>query len=354
MIVSGIYCISSEMSSNNISTSAVDIELKEYDKDGNPFSEDGKQVMPGDKINLVTKVNNLGIDCYIRAKLIYKINNNTIAERSYINGNYKSWEEKDGYYYYKSVFKEDKTVELFNELVIPKNLSNSSSGKKVTLTIIVDAIQSKHFDNNWDGIKIKKSVNRTYDIDFDGETSIIYEDNTQDHIKLDDDFFGDLGNIVPGDSKSEIIKIKNVSKSKKKYYLSIDYNDLTEEELKLLDKMEVTIKKKNGTTIIKGSLANIKDKILGTYNSGEEDELTISLYLPIDSDNDYSKLLSKVAFRFYLENLSDNPDNPQTGDTGLDVSITAFVLSSIGFLIVLFVEKKNDLDIERNISREGK
>ena len=356
MLVSGIYAVSSEITSSNknISTSAVDLELKEYDQDGNPFNEDGKKVMPGDKINLVTKVNNLGIDCYIRTKLIYKVHKNTIVEKNYINGNYKSWEEKDGYYYYESVFKENETVELFDEIVIPKNLTNSSSGKKVTLTIIVDAVQSEHFNNNWDNIEIKKSVDRTYDIDFDGEMPIVYENNSQDHIKIDDDFFNDLKDIIPGDKKSEVISINNVSKSKKRYYLSIDYNNLTEEELKLLNKMELTIKKENGKTIAKNSLANIKNIVLGTYKSGEKDNLTISIYLPIDADNDYSKLLSKIVFRFYLENPSDELINPATSDESFDWSIKVFIMSSIGFLIVLLVEKKNDLDIEKNKIKEGK
>ena len=345
MIISGIYAIVSEtISTNNIlGTSAVDIELKEYDQNGNDFGEEEQLVMPGDRIKLVTKVHNLGMDCYIRAKIVYKTDNNIVAEQDYIDGDYKTWNQKDGYYYAESILNKNEVIELFNEVIIPSDLSDISSNNRIILNIVVDAIQAKNFNNDWEGIEIKKSVDRSYNIDYDGEFSIIFENNSEDHIKLDGDFFGDANNMVPGDINGEVISITNISNHKNEYFLSIDYDNLTKDELKLLDKMKVTIKNQNGKTIANGSFSNIKNKSLGIYKSKEKDNLTISLYLPEDADNDYSKLLSKVAFRFYINNLDKDSNNPQTGDFRLDASISLFVFSSIGFLIVLFIEKRNDV-----------
>ena len=75
MFISGIYALKEEINKteSGLSTGAVDIELKEYNKHNQPFDEDGKHVMPGDEIILIPRVNNLGIECYLRAKIEYYI-----------------------------------------------------------------------------------------------------------------------------------------------------------------------------------------------------------------------------------------------------------------------------------------
>ena len=80
MSVSGIYSLNREINvtETGISTGAVDIEIKEYNNT-QPFDEDGKSVMPGDEIVLIPRVNNLGVDCYLRAKIEYVIDGNVYA-----------------------------------------------------------------------------------------------------------------------------------------------------------------------------------------------------------------------------------------------------------------------------------
>ena len=77
MCISGIYSLSSEINDTEttVSTGAVDIKLEEFNGNNEPFTEDGKVVMPGEEISLVPKVNNLGIECYLRTKITYTINN---------------------------------------------------------------------------------------------------------------------------------------------------------------------------------------------------------------------------------------------------------------------------------------
>ena len=72
MSISGIYALTNEVinsTESTVSTSYVDIEIKEYNGNNTEFTEDGKHVMPGEDISLVPRINNLGIDCYIRAKI---------------------------------------------------------------------------------------------------------------------------------------------------------------------------------------------------------------------------------------------------------------------------------------------
>ena len=93
MCISGIYSLSNEVinsTESTISTGAVDIELKEYNGSNEPFSEDGKVVVPGEDISLIPRVNNLGIECYLRAKITYTIDNETFNNEYYLHN--KEWE----------------------------------------------------------------------------------------------------------------------------------------------------------------------------------------------------------------------------------------------------------------------
>ena len=113
MCISGIYSLETDLKEENttISTSAVEINLKEYDINNNEFTDNGKVVMPGEEIALIPKVNNLGVDCYLRVKITYTINNNIYNELDYIEGNYRSWNKEDGYYYYDPIFGKNDTLD---------------------------------------------------------------------------------------------------------------------------------------------------------------------------------------------------------------------------------------------------
>ncbi len=61
MCISGIYSLSNEVINSVdslVSTSAVEIGINEYNSSGDPFSEDGKTVMPGNTEDLIPKVDN--------------------------------------------------------------------------------------------------------------------------------------------------------------------------------------------------------------------------------------------------------------------------------------------------------
>ena len=351
MCISGIYSLTDEMNKteSGLSTSAVDIEIKEYNQNNEPFQDDGKVVMPGDEIILIPRVNNLGIECYLRAKITYTIRDESFNVEDYINGNYSSWTKSGEYYYYDGVFDKEASVDLFNKVTIP-NLSNDYYGSIIVVHIVVEAIQAKNFDGNWEGIEIKESVDRTYDIDYDGESSVIYEDNVHRHITLDDHFFDNLGNLLPGDSISEEITILNSSYDKNEYFVAIDYDNLSDEEKALLRSIKLKIRNSNGEELVSSNLEDKTRHSLGIYRKGGGDRLTIELSLPTDIDNDYSKLFTKIMWRFSYDVISHGnlPPNPNTWDLKFDLSIALFIASAIGFLVVLFAWKINNDDIEKN------
>ena len=342
MLVSGIYALDDEINEteNGISTGSVDIQIKEYNGNNQLFDETKKAVMPGDEITLIPRINNLGVECYLRVKINYSIGSESFSADSYIDGNYSSWTKKGDYYYYDSVLSKKGSIDLFNKITIP-NLSEEYYGKTVMVHIIVEAVQAKNFDGNWNDVEIKKSVDRTYDIDYEGESSVIYEDGINHHITLGNNFFDHLVNMLPGDKDVGTFSILNSSDSKIKYYLSIDYKKLSSSELALLKKINLVIKKSNGQIISESNLADKDKRTLGIYSKGEGDSFIVEISLPKNIDNNFSKLFTKIIWIFSCEVLEQhNGLNPQTWDYNFDLSITVFLISTVGFIIVLFLGKK--------------
>ena len=350
MNISGIYSLLNEIydAESNLSTGAVDISLKEYTQNDELYLEEEKKVMPGEEIVLIPKVNNLGIDCYLRAKITYTIKQETFNVTDYIEGDYKNWNKDGDYYYLDSVLVKGEAVELFNKVTIP-DLSSEYQNDILILHIVVDAVQAKNFDGDWDNVEIKESIDRTYDIDYSGSSSVVFEDDVNKYINIDDHFFDNLGNMLPGDVTSEEITVYNSSYDKNEYFLSIDYGDLNDLERELLRKITLRIKNSRGEILVQSNLEDKSKHSLGIFSHNEGETLTIELSLPKDLDNEYSKLFAKIIWRFSYDVISHNgkPDNPKTGDFKFDLSITVFILSSIGFLIVLFYERKNTENIEK-------
>ena len=352
MCISGIYSLSNEVINSTeslISTSAVDITLNEYTSYDEPFMENGKVVMPGDVVDLIPRIDNVGIDCYLRAKLSYNINGEDRNVEDYLLGDYKNWNKNGDYYYYDGILRNGEFLDIFNQVSIPDNLSNAYEGKHVIINIVVEAIQEKNFDGNWEGIAIKKSINRLYDMDEHGQSTVIYENNADRYITIDEGFFDNLGGLVPGDVLSETVKILNNGENRFNYYFTLEHDDLTDEEEKLLKNIELIVINGKSEEFIKTNLLDIEKHVLGTYGVLEGEEFIFKVHFPKELDNEFSKLLTKVTWKFSVDLFAEEevPKNPMTGDLKFDLSITVFLLSAIGFLVVLILERRETENIEK-------
>ena len=357
MSISGIYSLSDEINKaeSGLSTSAVDISMQEYNQNNEIFLENGKRVMPGDEMTLIPRIKNIGIDCYLRAKITYTIDQETIITSDYIEGNYTSWTKKDDYYYYDSILEKGKSIDLFNKIKVP-NMESTFQEKTIFIHIVVEAVQAKNFDNNWDNVVIKDSVERTFDIDYKGSASVIYEDDVNRYVNIDNHFFDNLGNLLPGDSMKEEVIIRNDNRSKKEFFFEVDFDELNDLEKSLLQKISFVIKDEQGNILVETKLADKKKYSLGVFSNNNSKKLIIELSLPTEIDNDYSKIFTNVIWRFSYKTISQKSSliNPKTWDLNFDLSITVFVLSAIGFIVVLFLGKKDTDNIENKKKKRGK
>ena len=347
--ISGIYALTNDIINNTestISTSYVDIKLEQY-QNGESYTKENEVVLPGEVVPLNTKINNLGIDCYVRAKITYTLNNTQYNESNYINGDYKNWTKKDDYYYYDSVLNQSEVINLFDAIQIPNEITNESSGDTLIVHILVEAVQAKNFDGNWDEVDIKEAVNRSYYMDSEGKSEIIYENNADKYIDIGDGFFNNLGGLLPGDNITDQVTINNNSNNKIRYHLSIDKKNLTDEETDLLKNVNITIKNSKGEELYNGKLTEVNNLLLGIFNSGSNGIITFTISIPSNLDNEYSKIATKIIWVFSVEE-EKSGINPETWDLRFDWSITLFVFSALGLLIVMILEKREKNNIEKN------
>ena len=356
MTVSGIYSLSSEVISgtqSTLSTSYVDIEIDDVNSDGTPFAISEESVVPGEEIPLIPRINNLGAECYIRAKITYTIDGEEYNELDYLDGEFTNWSNDGEYYYYDEAVKKNESLDLFEKIRIPNDLDDSQAGSSLLVKILIEAVQAKNFES-WDGVEVLGAVERDYYVDTEGESKVIYENNSDQYIKLDDAFFDNLGNLLPGDSTKENISVENSSKQIMSYSLSVDDKEMTDEEKDLLNHIKLVISNGDGEVISDGSLL-IKDKILlGTYNPRESEDFTLEVLIPKELNNEFSKLFMKMVWNFSLESKGEPfKPNPNTGDFKFDLSITVFLISALGLLIVLILEKIETDRIEKRLKKEG-
>ncbi len=370
MTISGIYSLTNEVingTESTLSTSYVDIKINEVNSDGTAFSYDKEYVMPGEEILLIPRINNLGAECYLRAKITYTIDGEKYNELNYIDGNFKEWASDGEYYYYERPVSKDESLDLFNKIRIPNDLAEDKADSNISVNVLVEGVQAKNFET-WEGLEVLGAVERAYYVDTDGESTVIYENNSDQYIRLDDSFFDNLGSLLPGDSTIEEISIENSSKKTMKYYLSIDDSQMTQEEIELLEKLELVITNSNDDLIYEGDLHINNRVIFGTYAPGESDDIILKVQIPKELNNQFSKIVTKLVWNFSLDEAGEEvepnpytgdedepvekpeqkPDTPATGDFKFDLSITVFLVSALGLLIVLILEKKETEKIEKN------
>lgn len=175
MSTSGIYALNSQTQGK---TNPVDIELETYKDVSNGVEEEDTQyVSPGQVISLTPRVENLGIDCYLRVKFSY-INSNTNF-LDYVTGFSSRLVKHGEYYYVEPVFPAGSILDFFNTIKIPEDAETRAPDGNFTLEIIAEAIQADGFEPDysledpWKGVVPEENDGKIYDLDDDTEEDTV-------------------------------------------------------------------------------------------------------------------------------------------------------------------------------------
>ncbi|MEG0664700.1 MAG: BsaA family SipW-dependent biofilm matrix protein [Clostridia bacterium] len=345
-------------STNKISLASVRGQIVEkYDE--------GQTVMIGNTVDKVVNVKNTGnTDMIVRVSIekrwkdkdsLTSLSSNNI----FIEYDLKHWyyDNNDSYYYYKDVLKPGETTQkpLFSEFkLLSGNDDANYGGKTGEIQINMECIQA-----GGDGISVWGQTFEKLGISYENnkistQTEVVFE-NPKDGFVFnakDGNLFANFKNLVPGETISQNINIKNNFQDNLEIFLRADYSTqsaTSEKEKNLINQLlrdftSIKILNESGQILYNGPVygnlenGNFPDSMkqnisLGKFNKNENKGLYVQLTLDPLMDNEYRELIGKVDWIFSAadtETIISDGENPNTG-AEMEVAIW-FVL--IGFFSI--------------------
>ncbi len=168
------------------------------------------------------------------------------------------------------------------------------------------------------------------------------------------DLFSDFKGVMPGDSITQKIYIKNDVKNDVKIKLYIKSTGATEDSIDFLSKLNLTVIQ-DGNSKLFDAPANEKGSLsewvyLGTFYSGAEIDLDVTLNVPIELDDKYQKAIGYLDWQFKIEELPIEPDDPKPPQTGDNSNIMIWVIvmfvSGMSLLGILITKKSKEEETE--------
>jgi hypothetical protein len=157
------------------------------------------------------------------------------------------------------------------------------------------------------------------------------------------DLFPNFKDVMPGDTISQKIMVKN--NAKKNVKISMRALGAHEDSVDLLSKLNLSVEKVTNTKVFEAAAdqtAQLTEwRTLGVLASGGETELSVVLQVPTDLDNNYQELVGYLDWEFMVEEIDDG--SAQTGDRANSVTwIIGIGCSVIAIVIIVILNRRKD------------
>ena len=159
--------------------------------------------------------------------------------------------------------------------------------------------------------------------------------------------FEDFQNVMPGDTLTEQIVIKNTSQNGSYIRLYLRALGAQEGSDGLLSQMKLTVKQNGESTLFEApadETAQLTDWVyLGAMHSGGEMTLDVTLEVPVEMGDEFQNQAGYFDWEFKAEEIPRDPNTPQTGDTGnvfLYAAVLVCCIVVMAVIVILFVRAK--------------
>lgn len=161
------------------------------------------------------------------------------------------------------------------------------------------------------------------------------------------DLFPDFHNVMPGDSITQKVTIINDVDYDVKIRLYIRAKGAHEGSEDFLNQMTLTVKQ-DGNSIMFAApadqTAQMTDWVyLGTFYSGAEIKLNVTLDVPISMGNEFQDAIGYLDWEFKVEELPVDPDDPrppQTGDRLRPMLWATVSICTLAITLILILMQK--------------
>lgn len=166
------------------------------------------------------------------------------------------------------------------------------------------------------------------------------------------DLFTNFKDVMPGDTISEQITLKNNADKKIKVRIYVRSLGAHLDSVDFLSKLQLKVQKSANNKMAymfdaaANETAGMTDWVyIGTLYSGGEVNLDVILSVPSDLDNEFQSNIGYLDWEFKIEELPVEPDDPklpQTGETSnIKLWILIFGFSLLSITLILFKKRKN-------------
>ena len=172
------------------------------------------------------------------------------------------------------------------------------------------------------------------------------------------DLFPNFKGVMPGDTLTQKITVKNDADNKVKVKIYIRSLGAHEDSKEFLSQLGLKVAKSEDNEMAymfdaaANETAQLTDWVyLGMLYSGGEVNLDVTLNVPVELPNEYQNKIGYLDWEFMIEEFPVEPDDPkppQTGDNSNMGLWLALMLCSGAMLIILLFWRKKDKENEEN------
>ena len=166
------------------------------------------------------------------------------------------------------------------------------------------------------------------------------------------DLFPNFKDVMPGDSITQPITVKNDASNKVKVKIYMRSLGAHEDSVEFLSELHLRVEKSEENTMAymfdaaASETAQLADWVcLGTLYSGGEVNLNVILDVPVELDNQYQQQIGYLDWEFMIEEYEIEPTDPELPQTGDDFQIwfwLGLMIMSLCALMILLSAWKQE------------
>lgn len=166
------------------------------------------------------------------------------------------------------------------------------------------------------------------------------------------DLFPNFKDVMPGDSITQPITVKNDASNKVKVKIYMRCLGAHEDSVEFLSQLRLRVEKSEDNTMAymfdgaANETAQLTEGVcLGTLYSGGSVNLNVILDVPVELDNAYQQQIGYLDWEFMIEEYEIEPDDPEPPKSGDDFQLWLWIglmIMSLFAMTILFFARKRE------------